>query len=69
MGLPGIKITDLMALLRKLFWVALFVIATLSFVVLFEKGPQNFIPNLQKQIEEFTKTVKEQINPPKPAKP
>ena len=59
----------LMALLRKLFWVAIFLISTLSFVVLFENGTNNFVPNLQKQIEVFSKAVKDQISPPKTDKP
>ena len=59
----------LMALLRKLFWVAIFLISTLSCVVLFENGTNNFVPNLQKQIEVFSKAVKDQISPPKTDKP
>ena len=58
-----------MALLRKIFWLAIFVVATLCFVVLFEKGTSNFVPNIQKQALEFSQTVKEQIVPQKTAKP
>ena len=57
-----------MALLRNIFWLAVFVISTLAFVVLFEKGPDNFVPNLQKQTEELVKAVKEQIGAVKPDK-
>lgn len=32
-------------LIRKLFWFALFLIATFSFVVLFEHGPNDFAKN------------------------
>ena len=53
-----------MALLRKIFWLAVFVIATLCFVVLFETGTTNFVPNVQKQIGEFSQVVKEQLAPP-----
>ena len=53
-----------MALLRKIFWLAIFVISTLCFVVLFEKGPTHFLPNLQKQVSEFSMAVKEQLAPP-----
>lgn len=54
-----------MALLRKLFWVAIFLISTLSFIVLFEHGTHDFVPHLQKQIEELSKAAKDQISPPK----
>jgi len=50
-----------MALIRKIFWLALFLFSTLCFVVLFEKGPDHFVSNLQKQIETVTKAVQEQI--------
>lgn len=52
-----------MALLRKIFWLAVFLIATLSFVVLFEKGTTDFIPNLQKQAQEFNEMVRAQFAP------
>lgn len=58
-----------MDLLRKTFWFLLFLFATLCFVVLFEKGPDHFIPNVQKQFEEcrqfVVKTVQEQLHPKK----
>jgi hypothetical protein len=61
-----------MDLIRKIFWVALFVFSTLCFVVLFEKGPDHFVPNVQKQVGEFSafliKTVQDQIHPSKPGK-
>ena len=50
-----------MGLIRKIFWLALFVISTLCFVVLFEKGTTNFVPNVQKQAVEFGQAVREQI--------
>jgi len=58
-----------MALLRKIFWLAIFLFATLCFVVLFEKGTNHFVPNVQKQIQEFSQAVQDQIAPPKTAKP
>lgn len=58
-----------MELLRKLFWFAVFLLSTLCFVVLFEKGTTNFVPNLQKQIQEVVQVVKEQIAPAKKEKP
>lgn len=58
-----------MELIKKLLWFAFFVFSTLCFVVLFEKGTTNFVPNVQKQATEFTqsviKTVQEQIHPSK----
>jgi len=54
-----------MALIRKLFWIAIFLISTLSFVVLFEHGPSDFGANLTKQVTEFRKIVEYQIHPPK----
>ena len=50
-----------MALIRKIFWIALFLFSTLCFVVLFEKGPDHFVTNLQKQIETLTKAAQDQI--------
>jgi len=57
-----------MSLIRNIFWFAVFMVSTLSFVVLFEKGTTNFVPNVQKQFGEFVGMVKDQINPPKPDK-
>jgi hypothetical protein len=58
-----------MALLRNIFWLLVFLLSTLSFVVLFEKGPNNFVPNVKIQIEDFRKAVMDGINPPKTAQP
>jgi hypothetical protein len=38
-----------MALLRGVFWFALFVVLTFCFVVLFEHGPRNFPSGAQKE--------------------
>jgi hypothetical protein len=38
-----------MVLLRGLFWVALFLVLTFCFVVLFEYGPRDFISGAQKE--------------------
>jgi hypothetical protein len=38
-----------MALLRTLFWVALFLFFTFSFVVLFEYGTSDFVSGFQKE--------------------
>ena len=40
-----------MALLRTLFWVALFLLFTFSFVVLFEYGTHDFVPGFQKEFQ------------------
>lgn len=58
-----------MALLRNIFWLGIFVFSTLCFVVLFEKGTTNFVPNVQKQINALTQIVQEQIARAKTAKP
>ncbi len=41
-----------MGLIRKLFWVALTVVFTICFVVLFENGTDNYVDNVQKQVVE-----------------
>jgi hypothetical protein len=38
-------------LIRKLFWVALFFVATFCFVVLFQHGPGNFQENAKKEFQ------------------
>jgi hypothetical protein len=38
-----------MALLRSLFWFALFLVLTFCFVVLFEYGPRDFVNGAQKE--------------------
>ena len=60
-GWGGVRLALPMALLRKLFWLAIFLAATLSVVVLFEKGTTHFIPNLQKQAQDFGQLVREQF--------
>ncbi len=37
-----------MALIRKLFWTAIFLAATFAFTVLFEHGPTNYMENARK---------------------
>ncbi len=54
-----------MALLRKLFWVAVFLASTLGFVVLFEHGPDRFVENFGKQAEEFRQFVQGLASQPK----
>jgi hypothetical protein len=47
----------MIALFRKLFWFALFLVFTLGFVTLFEygwNGPQAFIANAQKEANALT---------------
>jgi|GEM_PF-2300624 len=56
----GGNIPDGMAFIRTLFWIAVFVISTLGFVVLFEHGTTNFTKNLTKQAEALTRFVQEQ---------
>ena len=53
-----------MALIRKLFWIVVFLISTLGFVVLFEHGPTNFADNFMKQAEALQSFVQEQLKAP-----
>lgn len=46
-----------MALIRKLFWTAVFLAATFAFTVIFEHGPANFSENAKKEIETLQKLV------------
>lgn len=38
-----------MALIRNLFWTAIFLAATFAFTVLFEHGPANYLENARKE--------------------
>ena len=38
-----------MALLRTLFWTAIFLASTFAFTVLFEHGPTNYVQNAKKE--------------------
>jgi len=40
-------------LIRKLFWVTLFLIATFGFLVLFEHGPDNYVKNAQADFQTY----------------
>jgi hypothetical protein len=46
-----------MVLLRGLFWVALFLVLTFCFVVLFEYGPGDFVRGAQKEYERVKSLV------------
>ncbi len=52
-----------MGLLRSLFWFLLFVFFTFSFVVLFEYGPNDFVPGFQKEFARVTDYVDHLIHP------
>jgi hypothetical protein len=49
-----------MALLRTLFWVALFLFFTFSFVVLFEYGTSDFVPGFKKEFNRLKTFVTNQ---------
>jgi hypothetical protein len=55
-----------MALLRTLFWVALFLLFTFSFVVLFEYGTHDFVPGFQKEFGRIKTFVLNQTSKPAP---
>ncbi len=49
-----------MALLRGLFWLALFVFFTFCFIVLFEYGTHDFVPGFKKEaarVEAFVRQI------------
>ena len=58
-----------MILVRKIFWVAVFIVATLAFIVLFEHGTDRFGANLRKQLDEIRTFVVDQIHAKKENKP
>ena len=51
-----------MALLRSLFWIALFVFFTFCFVVLFEHGTSGFVPGFQKEFARIKTFVVTQVD-------
>ncbi len=46
-----------MALIRKLFWVALFLASTFGFVVLFDFGPANYVQDAKLEFNNLKKLV------------
>ena len=54
-----------MALIRSLFWFALFVFFTFSFLVLFEYGPSEFTTGFPKEAQRLEKWVEKAIHPEK----
>lgn len=54
-----------MGLFRSLFWFALFVFFTFSFVVLFEYGPNDFVPGFQKEFQRVSAFVQGAVQPAK----
>jgi hypothetical protein len=47
----------MIALVRKLFWLALFLVFTFCFVVLFEHGTANFTENAEKEFAELQRVL------------
>jgi hypothetical protein len=56
-----------MALLRGLFWLALFVFFTFCFIVLFEYGTHDFVPGFQKELDRVVAFVKQADKSPSKA--
>ncbi len=54
----------MIALFRKIFWLALFVVFTFCFIVLFEHGPTNFVQNAHVEAAQLQKMFGK-INRPK----
>ena len=47
----------MIALVRKAFWLAFFLVATVSFIVLFEHGTVDFKKNFQAEVNGFVKMI------------
>jgi hypothetical protein len=59
-----------MALIRTLFWVALFLFFTFCFIVFFEYGTHDFVPGFKKEFERIkTFVVSQTSKTPPPKKP
>jgi hypothetical protein len=59
-----------MALLRTLFWVALFAFFTFCFIVFFEYGSHDFVSGFKKEFERVkTYVVSQTSKTPPPKKP
>jgi hypothetical protein len=54
-----------MSLIRGLFWLALFLFFTFSFVVLFEYGPHDFSNGFQKEFQRVKAFVQQADKSPK----
>ncbi len=52
-----------MSLIRKLFWLALFFVATFGFVVLFEHGTDNYLQNAQSEFEALSDWAQPLVRP------
>jgi hypothetical protein len=57
-----------MALIRGLFWLALFLFFTFSFVVLFEYGTHDFLTGFQKEFQRVKEFVQQADKAPKSKK-
>jgi hypothetical protein len=57
-----------MSLIRGLFWLALFLFFTFSFVVLFEYGPHDFSNGFQKEFQRVKAFVQQADKSPKSKK-
>jgi hypothetical protein len=54
-----------MVLLRKLFWIAFFLVATFGFVVLFEHGTENYLENAKTEFELLKQSYNKPVERPK----
>lgn len=71
MSLPSLLIAHIarvslycMALLRGLFWFALFIVLAFCFVVLFEYGPHNFVTGFHKEVAHVKSFVVKHVERP-----
>ena len=51
-----------MSLLRGLFWIALFILFSFSFVVLFEYGTTDFTKGFAKEFEKVKADIKDKVD-------
>ena len=52
-----------MSLIRKIFWFALFLVATFGFVVLFEHGTDDYLQNAQAEFENLREWAQPLVRP------
>ncbi len=55
-------------MIKKIFYVLVYIVSTIAFVVIFESGPDNFVGNLEKKFTEVRDFAVSFTKPPKPAK-
>jgi len=52
---------SVMALIRNLFWLTIFLASTFGFIVLFEHGPKDYVNNCKATFENLQKLVNKKV--------